>query len=423
MLSKRCWLLGFPVFLLIACAELEVDNPTPEIDLDPQTPSDFIGTDDGKFDLPNDSLINRDHDGRGYREIAEYFGYHGYELEPDLSRLEPDWPMAGEHTALLNRFGTPIQAADYAYFHTAFDVYRFDPESDSDQVLAPFAGMAFVFDWWGIPGHPNQDYATVVAIWDPESHVVAQLMHVRPSQRLMDAGTEFIQVERGEIIGTLANDLTWLEEEHQGRLRHTHVDLIDGINLTILNPASYFEYRDSVPPTINELYVLDQHAERHTTLVSGRLDVVLDTHDRDEDSNRNFEVGSIAYEIVDQAGNVLSQSARCFFENLFESIENPYTPQPLNLIDFGNARHQLERGDWPSTDVDDRERSFRYALTQFYVNEAGRCDVHSDVYSDPYGFVEISDAVTAIEVRAQVWDHNENVTEFVQTIQRDPSGN
>lgn len=417
MLFKRCWLLGLFVFLSVACAELEIDNPTLEPVLAP-SPSDVLEADDGKFDLPNDGLANRAHDGRGCEAIAEYFGDHGYDLVADLGRLEPDWPMGGGNTALLTRFGTPIQVDNLALFHTGFDVYRLNPESESDQVFAPFAGTALVFNWSGIPGYRG-DYSSVVAIRDPQSHVLAQLMHVRPSQRLMDAGTEFIQVERGEIIGTLANDLWWLEEEHQNRLRHIHVTLFDGGNMMLLNPASYFEYRDSIPPAVNELYVLDQNSEKHTTLVSGRLDIVLDVYDRDDDSNRNFEVGSIAYEIVDQAGNVLSQSPRCFFENLFETVEYPYTgPQVVNLIDFGNARHQMEEGDWPNSDLDDRERSFRYALTQFFVNEAGRCDVHSD---DAF-FVEISDAVMAIEVRAQVWDHNENMTEFVQTIQRDSTG-
>ena len=408
-------MIGFFFFSLAACADLEIGAPL-QPDTEPHAPPDLFDPDDGKFDLANDGLANLYHDGRGYRVIAMVFDHYGYDLEADLGRLEPEWPIAGEQTALITRFGTPIQVSGSAHFHTAFDVYRLDPELDSDEVFAPFSGTASVFNWTVFPGYHDRDYSTVVAIWDPESHVIAQFMHVRPSQRLLDAEPNFIDVERGEVIGTLANDLTWLDQEHQERFRHTHVTLIDGGNSLILNPASYFQYRDSVTPTVNELYLLDEDAEKHTTLVSGQLDVVLDVHDRDDDSDRNFEVGSIAYEIVDQEGNVLSQSTRCFFEHLFESVEVRYGLRTLDLIDFGNAQHQIGRGDWPDSDIDDRERSFRYALTQFYVNDNGRCGVHRD-YA---GFIEISDAVTTIEVRAQVWDQNENVMAFTQTLRRIP---
>ena len=45
-------------------------------------------------------------------------------------------------------------------------------------LIAPHAGLARIFDWSGRPG-PAEDYAQVVGIYDPESHVVTQLMHVR----------------------------------------------------------------------------------------------------------------------------------------------------------------------------------------------------------------------------------------------------
>jgi hypothetical protein len=366
----------------------------------------------GKADLPNDMMFEREHDGGGYATIARWYGARGHDLTFAPERLVVDWPMAMEETALLNRFGTPILWTGYGYFHTALDVYRMTNEQ-SDAIVAPVAGLAMPFDWWGTPGAAGWDYSSVIAIWDPESHVIAQLMHVAPAEKLRGI-TEPVAVERGEIVGALAAGLDSIEEGSRERLRHAHTDLVDGGRLVALNPAKLLPYRDGVAPSVVGAYLLDADAARQDRLVSGRLDVVLEVFDRDDDSARNFEAESIAYEIVDDQGRLLRAAPRCRFEHLFESVAEPYPFRALQLLDFGNARHQIGRGAWPSADVDDRERTFRYALTQFFVTPEGRCDVALDAD----GFIDVADDVTWIEIHASVFDPSDNETPVVTRLSR-----
>lgn len=366
----------------------------------------------GKIDLPNSMLFERDHDGGGYRKIAEQFEAEGFDLSVDLEKLAPAWPMQESGTALLDRFGTPVQLKDFGYFHTAVDIIRRNVD-ESDIITAPVSGLARVFDWSGRPGFQGRAYAGVVAILDSESHVIVQLMHVMPSQYLLDA-TTFIEVEKGDVVGTLADDLDFLEDDNQQLLRHTHVGLIDGEHLEALNPLHYFDYHDDEAPTVNGLYVLSETSQKFTELRSGELDVVLEVFDRDTDSDRNFEVARIGYQILDQDQTVLRESAPCEFAHLYNSIEAPYKLRALDLIDFGGARRQYGIGGWPNSDLANRDRTFRYALTQLKVSPEGRCDI----YADDDAFVEIPDEVSSIEIRAEIWDPSGNKTEFAQVLQR-----
>ncbi len=367
---------------------------------------------ESKADLPNGSLYERDHDGEGYKRIAEFYATEGFDLAVDQSKLAPTWPLTQSGTALLDRFGTPIQLNSYAYFHTALDVSR-RTVRESPRVHAPVSGQARVFDWSGEPGYHGRDYQAVVAIWDSESHAIVELMHVRPIRQLMTAG-DVVEVRQGDVIGTLANDLDFLGDESQQLLRHTHASIIDGEKMVALNPARHFDYHDHEAPTVNDLYVLDEDANKSGALVTGKLDVVLDLFDRDDDSERNFEVGSIAYEIYDDQNRLLSESSRCNFDDLYSPLSiTTYKLGALNLIDFGNARAQ-KLGGWPNSDIDNRERTFRYALTQLNVDSEGRCGV----LDDAAGFLEVPDTVASIEIRAQIWDHNDNRTEFVQKLER-----
>lgn len=356
--------------------------------------------------LPNGSVYERDHDGNGYRVIAEYFGARGLDLAVDTSSFAPIWPVPGEKSLLLNRLGTPIYFGSMGYYHTAFDVLR-TPEADGTTVVAPHAGLAKVFDWYGTPVNPSDPYSSVIAIYDPVSHVVTQLMHVKALPALASA-TDPIEVAQGDVIGEIA-----VINQIADRLRHSHVDFIDGQKKTILNPGALFpNYHDSVAPQAKRVYVADEAAQTGDKLVSGKIDVVVEAFDRDDDSDRNFELGAIAYSVEDESGQVLANVPRCSLDHVYESIAGPSSFRAKQLIDFGSATGQLG-GDWPSSDIDNRERTFRYALTQLVV-EDGRCKV----LDDTVGHLEVGDDIQQIVVRMTLWDPKGNQTEHVATLKR-----
>lgn len=359
--------------------------------------------------LPNGAVYERDHDGMGYAKVAEYFGARGLDLHVDTTAFAPRWPIATEKTAVLNRVGTPIFLGSTGYYHTAFDVLR-APDENGTQVLAPHAGLAVVFDWYGNRATPAQSYSSVIAIYDPVSHVVTQMMHVKAAPNLA-AATEPVEVREGDVVGEIADSP--FAGESADRLRHTHVDFIDGEKKIILNPAGLFPgYHDAVAPSAKRIYVADEAARTGDALVSGNIDVVLEASDRDDDSDRNLELGALAYVIEDAAGRKLAELPRCALDHVYESVAAPSSFRAKQLVDFGSATSQLGGG-WPSSDIDNRERTFRYALTQLAVVD-GRCQV----LDDAVGHLAIADDVRQITVRVTMWDPRGNVAEHVATLAR-----
>lgn len=359
--------------------------------------------------LPNGAVFERDHDGTGYRVIAEYFGARGFDLHVDTSEFAPAWPLRADKTSVLNRVGTPIYLGSTGYYHTAFDILR-TPEPDGTRVLAPHAGLALVFDWSGNRLNPQNSYSSVVAIYDPISHVVTQLMHVKAAANIA-AATAPIEVRQGDVIGEIANSP--FNNEHADRLRHTHVDFIDGENKKILNPAALLRgYHDGIAPTAKRVYVADEEARTGDALVSGKIDVVVEAFDRDDDSDRNLELAAISYEIVDDRGRVLASIPQCTLDHLYENVAGRSSFRAAQLIDFGSASEQFGGG-WPSSDLDNRERTFRYALTQLVVE-----DGHCKVLDDTAGHLEVGDDVEVLAVRMTLSDAKGNQSEHVATLTR-----
>ncbi len=250
----------------------------------------------------------------------------------------------------------------------------------------------------------------MIAIYDPISHVVTQLMHCKATPEL-GAATEPIPVREGDTIGEIANSP--FSGEAADRLRHTHVSFIDAEKKLILNPAPLFaDYHDAVPPKAKRVYVADERAATTDTLVSGKIDIVLEAFDRDDDSDRNFELGAIAYTIEDDRGRLLAKLERCALDQVYESIAGPSSFRAKQLIDFGSARSQLGGG-WPGSDIDNPQRTFRYALTQLAIVD-GRCTV----LDDTVGHLEIADGVASIVVRATMWDPKGNVSKHVARLTR-----
>ena len=124
------------------------------------------------------------------------------------------------------------------------------------------------------------------------------------------------------------------------------------------------------------------------------------------------EDSALAFEIADQQGTVLLAQPRCELSHLYESVAAPSSFRTLQLVDFGSARGQLT-GDWPNSDVDSRERTFRYALTQLRV-ENGRCKALDDAPA----FVQVGDAVRSLKVSLTLWDPKGNQSRHERTLER-----
>lgn len=352
--------------------------------------------------LPNAEIFEVDHDGATYRLIAEYFRARNLDTHVVLEGFEPAWPLADAKTAVLNRVGTPIRFGQLGYYHTGFDVIRSDSTVDMD-VLAPHDGLAAVFDWTGARiSEVTNPQTTVVAIYDPVSHVITQLMHVRPTDAIAHAADP-IPVTKGEVIGQLAP--APIATQDALRLAHVHLNFIDGENMKILNPAKLFaEYKDTVAPEVKGVYVAGDDGVAVREFYSGKLDVIVETADRDDDSRRNLEIAAVAFRILDQDGRVLASQERCDLAQLYDSIAQPASFRAKHLIDFGSAADQVTGG-WPSSDVDNPARTFRYALTQLSVS-GGRCTVKDDAQ----GFLDVSDDIKKLVVEVKVWDAKGNET-------------
>jgi len=351
--------------------------------------------------LPNSAVFEVGHDGTTYRLIAEAFASRGLDMHVDTSVFAPEWPLVDTKTTALNRFGTPILFADYGYYHTGLAVMRTD-SSVGTEVVAPHDGLALVFDWSGNRiSEVTNPYGTIVAIYDPVSHVVTQLMHVAALGSLVSA-TEPVQVTKGDVIGKLA-PAPLPTPGDASRLANTSVVFVDGENKKLLNPAALIEgYHDSVAPEAFGVYPTDGTGQVLAELASGQLDIVVQAADRDDDSNRNFEVAAIGFTIKDQDGNVLSSNAKCALDDLYDSIANASSFRARELVDFGSAASQVS-GAWPNSDVDNPNRIFRYAITNLST-ENGRCVALDDESS----FLEVGDAVTKLDISITLWDAKGN---------------
>ena len=166
-------------------------------------------------------------------------------------------------------------------------------------------------------------------------------------------------------------------------------------------------YPDTTKPTIGEVYLLDAAAKRLDTLATGPLDLVVSAHDRDDSSQRNLEIASVAFSAKDQAGRELLRLPRCRLSDAFKLLAEDWSLETstIRLIDFGNAMGQLS-GFWPSSDVGDPDRLFRYAVTNLRIDQ-GQCTI---VASDRDGQLEIGPEVTELTVFVQLWDSRGNRT-------------
>lgn len=366
--------------------------------------------------LPNSAIFEIGHDTTTYRRIAEAFASRGYDLNVDVTKFTPGWPLTDTKPSALNRHGTPMLYAGFGYVHTGLDVVRSDASVSKD-VVAPHDGLAMVFDWSGNPvKQVSVPYATIVAIYDETSHVLTQLLHVGALDALVKAN-EPVKVTKGSVIGKLA-PAPLADVGDASRLANTQVAFIDGANARLLNPASLIaDYADTVAPESKALYVTDESGQVTTDFTPGKLDLVVEAADRDDVSNRNFEVSAVAFTVKDQDGKVVAESAKCELDSLYGSIAEGATFKALDVVDFGSAVTAGQvSGAWPSSDVDNTARTFRYALTNLQVVN-GKCTARADGDAN----VDVANTVTKLDVSVTLWDAKGNESTNAFTVLRSPA--
>lgn len=364
--------------------------------------------------LPNQDVVEGRFAPATFANIAQWFAAAGKDLHVDTTTYSLDWPLADSKTAVLNRFGTPILYTNIGYFSAGFNVLRSDPATVSDEVRAPHAGVAAVFDWRGNRVSEIFDpYSTIVAIYDPASHVITTLTHVSPESNLLTAsGT--VSVTARSKIGRLPR--APLAGADGARLSNVEVILFDGEQKKVLDPGRYFKsYADTAAPTVASVYLTDEDRTKNGKFKNGKQDLVLEAFDRDDASLRNLEIAAIAVTVHDQDSNTLLDLPRCDLGDIFTKLGSSDGQSRLtDLVDFGSAKSQRSGG-WPSSDVDNVNRTFRYALTQLSVGPDGSCQVRAD----DQGFLDVANLTTKLFVNVSVWDRKGNTSSKDLTVERE----
>jgi hypothetical protein len=383
--------------------------------------------------LPNSDFAVEGESSPMYKTLAASFKNTSFDFRPQFHKLKLSWPLADRHHTILEAFSTPevfrleipwedpgpAPAIHFTFNHQAIDVIRSDLAA-ATTVFAPVSGYAVaIANGGGFPEDPPVDYLSLVAIYDPRSHLILGLLHVVPTPELAAATTP-LAVTRGQVIGELSEGVPVVPVLQQ-KFRHTHVFLMSLAEekIEIFNPLPYFSgYRDHISPTVNDVTLLDENGQRIDHLKSGRLDVIVDAYDRDDHSDLNFPIWKIKYTVTDQSGRLLATLSNC---NTDLPFRNPdFTAKIghiINMFDLGNMKAQLRSGIWDSdspiyTNVSAPNRSFLYAPTNF--KSAKTCIP----LSDADGFIEISDAITSIRVFTSVMDYKGNRSTFSKFFSR-----
>ena len=371
--------------------------------------------------LPNEGFSMPDSSSELYNNLIAFFAAADLDVIPDASHLSLSWPLSTEKV-LLTRFGTPTllvatfgggEEIKMAYFHGALDIRR-PTETESDEVYAPLSGAATIIYDGDPSGTDVPGYSVSVAIYDPTSHLVVSMLHVHPVDSLK-AG-QLKNIEKGELIGHLA-PVESMKPEFEKKFRHTHLSVVDVHNKKLINPLTNFtEYKDSARPTIKDIYLTDEAGHRSASLKTGALDIVADVFDRDDASQRNFEVTSLAFKIVDDKGNTLKEVQKCDLNVFTENSLTASSSQAINsLMDLGNAVAQATDTEWVDmkTDAVNPDRFFRYAITNIMTGPNG-CGVTKDTD----GTVSIADNVKYIDVSLIAGDQNGNASKTTKRIER-----
>lgn len=339
-----------------------------------------------------------------YTKLKEKFQSLDKDLEkPDISKLQMIWPLKDQKTYMLQRYGL-MQNAKFvdgddsfgvAYLHDALDIARSNTQL-SKEVIAPVSGLAFSF----FDLDKDNPSSLSVIIFNPESNLLVSLLHVVPDPLLFPDDGVIVEVEAGQRLGELAIHNHVLEKQQEEN-RHIHLSVVDLFNNKLLNPLIFFQsYKDSHLPAAKGVYIMDDEGQKKDSLVSGKIDVILDAFDMDGQSLYNLDISYLEIEITDQSGNVIYNLDECNLKHYTEKLDNMYDIR--DMFDLENDPLHSEYFKKSEANVQ-KKRSFKYVLT--HLKEAdGFCLLEQDEQS----FLQIDDSVQSIIVKYNIMDFHRN---------------
>jgi hypothetical protein len=367
-----------------------------------------------------------------YSIIAERFRQAHLPINSDLSKLRLRWPLNDSRRRILSVFESPdvvkISAnedgKDVVYWtvipHRAVDIAR-SSESVSPIVHSPVTGLAIIIpdesDPSAAESQESGSYASTVAIYEPISRAIVNLLHVKPRADFK-FGAAPAPVQAGEAIGELASDIP-CNPNLVENMRHTHVFLIDGSKgIRIRNPFKYFiDFKDSAPPIVDDVYLFDSAARQHSRLVDGKIDIVLKAHDTFDQGSELIPPAELSYRVWSDRNVILAKADRC------QLGPHLYNPNSAGLLSVYSSYYDLmgsfdEATDevWPNTftPASQATRFYRLALTHLRTGQSSSCTL----LSDPNGFLEITPDIQFIRVEAILRDRKGNTSHWIRKIER-----
>jgi hypothetical protein len=252
-------------------------------------------------------------------------------------------------------------------------------------------------------------FSTSIVIHDKESNALISILHVDPLQKFYQT-TDFLNVNRGEAIGTLAR----VEDSvipDRPEFRHVHLMIIDFEKLQFINPSQYLrDYKDTQPPQIKEVVFYDENRQRRSTLVSGKLDLVVSVFDVDNHSSFNQEIASMSVVVLDRNDKKIFELVNCNFED-FWFDKKMRLKSPLHAV---NIKPIFDSIPAESTNVARENIYFEFAATNLKLGPMGQCEI----IDDADGYMLIDDSHSYIAVQVEVTDHFGNTSkkefEFVR---------
>jgi hypothetical protein len=358
-------------------------------------------------ELPETPIVDMFDEASHYQKnLQAKFGSSGLNFAVNKKRLILNSPIEGRIN-LLSRFGTPtiakIRFSDdgdpvgIGYFHDALDIARKNPQT-SNQVFAPVSGKAkLVFDQ-----DPEQEkpvdidsYSTSIVIHDEQSNALISLLHVKPLPKFYESDG-FIDVTKGEVIGQISN-LEGSVIQDSPEFRHVHLMVIDFEKRQFINPSLYLiDYKDTLAPHIGEIAFYDEQRKRHSKLISGRLDLVLSTFDKDNFSTFNQEIAQMSVVLSDQHGKELFRLPPCNFENFWFQTDLR-SKTPLHAV---NIQPIFDPLPVESANIVRENIIFEYASTNLKVVKD-----NCEIIEDEVGYFSVDDSVKHVTVNVTVTDH------------------
>ena len=333
----------------------------------------------------------------------------------NVEKLSLKWPIDSKKSSLLTRFGTPTVITteqrmfnkNFYYSHEALDITRHD-HAESHNVYSPVSGIAIIIED-GIINESLKDldyYSTAVAILDENSNAIISLLHIKPSLSL--SKKYFTKVSKGDLLGEMALVTSMQDPIKQELYKHIHLTMIDPINKNLINPIFYTDhYIDDVKPIIKDISLFDKKGKKHDALVHGEVDLVITGYDKDNFSNRNFEIAEFTFIVKDLHNNIIHQVKDCHLDFLSNALTFKNNKDAYYLDHIGKFVN--DDFDLFYTNASVRDREFSYVLSHF-KNSSHRCILKKDKDSN----LSINKDIDFINVEIEIKDYFGNKSRYVK---------